>query len=1088
VRATLHFPVKPRSLRLSGGGTFRGVESDLARRKRLGFRTWFLPVLLLLAAGGFGFASLLLPSSGEKTVRAELLSLMDVCRPIAGRLAGQKVWAVSRNSCSLTANSLLPLYERASTAGTSLARSLADRGVLHLLGGQIDNAISDLERAAALQPSNPEIANDLAAAYLARGDSGHAYSLVQALGLTFKALDLAPESREARFNHALALNRLSLVPSAMKGWKETLEAESDPEWRSEIQRKLRALDHPDPQARFQSKLSHLFQPAETDLEAAVGKLIMEFPQSARSSAQNELLGGWADAYLRDDASAAERNLRLARLVGGALAQRSGEMSVADSVTAIDRAYQSTGVLGLLARGHLRYSRGVELYESLEPAAAAMELFRAQDLLNEGASPAALWSSFRLIGTDYYLGGGKSAEKRIEILLRSPHLSRYPALEGRLLWASGLIRLRAMELLASLADFEKALALFEALGERENVGALEYLLAENQQLLGEVERAWDHRLRALSALSPFRSSIRLNNLLLEASKALVQEERLREALSFQDEQLEVARSIGRRNTLVESLIFRGRLRSLVGELERAAEDFTEAQDQANGLDDIAIRARLLAESAVAQSQILLAKDPSAVVSPISEAIEFFEANHLLHNAVRAYFLRAQARLALADIPGADRDFTRGIEAHEAARSRLRGVPSFFTYLDRLDTPFDDVIRLHVEAGQWGRAWEFLERAKTDRGLGATGRIPALDDLCRRLRPNVVIFEYAVLPDRLLLWVLRRERVEFRSQPLARADLKALAESFVFAIRRDPAGDSYRKPAERLYDLLIGSASDLLNSGDRLVIVPDGPLVGVPFAALIDPNTGRFLLEDRVLSHAPSAAIYINAAEHGRAGLSPNPPALLVGNPAPARLPSGQLLESLRGASGEIERLSGLYHESRVLYGSEATREELVSQLDSVEVFHFAGHAQGSSRRPGEAFVVLAENDAGGPGILSAAEVLGLTFKNLRLVVFSSCESGVGGNTRDAGGAGLAASFVMRGVPAGVGALWKVQDNFSHQLLSVFHRNLAIGIPAAAALQEAQVACLTGMHRRHPSFWAAYQLVGELGVEGGGRSVREHLGRD
>jgi hypothetical protein len=44
---------------------------------------------------------------------------------------------------------------------------------------------------------------------------------------------------------------------------------------------------------------------------------------------------------------------------------------------------------------------------------------------------------------------------------------------------------------------------------------------------------------------------------------------------------------------------------------------------------------------------------------------------------------------------------------------------------------------------------------------------------------------------------------------------------------------------------------------VIIVPQGPIVGVPFEALIEPTSGGFLIDRRIVSYAPNASMAFEA---------------------------------------------------------------------------------------------------------------------------------------------------------------------------------------------------------------------------------------
>lgn len=68
-------------------------------------------------------------------------------------------------------------------------------------------------------------------------------------------------------------------------------------------------------------------------------------------------------------------------------------------------------------------------------------------------------------------------------------------------------------------------------------------------------------------------------------------------------------------------------------------------------------------------------------------------------------------------------------------------------------------------------------------------------------------------------------------------------------KDESDESNVKPLEMLFDMLISPALSKLTQ-EEIVIIPDGPLFKVPFAAMKVPNTGEFLSETKRIRLAPS----------------------------------------------------------------------------------------------------------------------------------------------------------------------------------------------------------------------------------------------
>src|SRR4029078_9978220 len=108
--------------------------------------------------------------------------------------------------------------------------------------------------------------------------------------------------------------------------------------------------------------------------------------------------------------------------------------------------------------------------------------------------------------------------------------------------------------------------------------------------------------------------------------------------------------------------------------------------------------------------------------------------------------------------------------------------------------------------------------------------------------------------------------------------------------------------RLFDLLVAPFASELSACGEIVVVRDRELARVPFAALWNRGTGRYVLQDYRVRTLPSAAFLVAAT--GAASPCSRSSALLIGNPkldaaSAARLPP------LPGAFREAEEVARHY---------------------------------------------------------------------------------------------------------------------------------------------------------------------------------------
>lgn len=278
------------------------------------------------------------------------------------------------------------------------------------------------------------------------------------------------------------------------------------------------------------------------------------------------------------------------------------------------------------------------------------------------------------------------------------------------------------------------------------------------------------------------------------------------------------------------------------------------------------------------------------------------------------------------------------------------------------------------------------------------------------------------------------------------------------------NAWRAPSRQLYDILIKPIEGRLAAEGTLVIVPDGPLRALPFAALMDPG-GTFLVQKTRLSIAP-------ALSYSQPGLDRTDRALQV--------VAASLQQEVALPAGTFSKLEGTSAEARVAAGvdqpgmrgrfiEDFRKADLDRALSGgrIDVLHLATHASFNGRS--DRSFIVANGEA-----IPLADLRGLISQNrtrgdeLDLLVLSACETAVGD---DQASMGLAGAAVQAGARSALASLWQVNDAGTVELMKNFYANYRAGKSKSEALREAQLALITsGDGYNDPNIWAAFTLLG------------------
>jgi CHAT domain-containing protein len=973
----------------------------------------------------------------------ELVSAADALprRLLEARLSGafeHKPLAIAQDAPTAHANPW-PLVRAAAAVKNAAVRTPSAEntraaGIAHLLLGEPAAALDALSAAileetkttdlpdAIANSHTAALLNDLAAALYTRGRTNAPADLVAALEAAERAWRIK-RIPEAGWNRALALEALALREEAQDAWNEYLAIEPSPEWASEGREHLVRLQEPR---------------AETGL------------RDIRAQCE-ESLTKWSKSVTKGDDASAANAIAAASLCASELARTSGDTFLAKSVQAIVSARPPAR--DALVRGHRLYAEGRAASRSQEMAVAAEKLLAAETDLRAGDSDFALRACLYAAMAQYHGGAPAGARETLQRCFAAPRPD-YPTLTADAAWARGLFSAAAGRYADALPAYQSALDLFTRTREWENVAALHNQLAIFYSLIGGHREAWEHRHTALELYSRFGlSPQRARVLLMDVARTAAADGFPLTAIRVQNAIVELAKRDADAFAVSNALQSRGRYFADAGIAAMARRDVEDAEAAVKKISDSAVRERASTNVRIARAYVIRRDDPATACALLEETIAHLRRieNPLLLPELYVDLARCQADQSL--FPAAARSIEEALAAVRTLNANAGRFEWRRSHLDSLRRVRQAAIGIVVDQKAYDRAFTVAEDfdAQLLRVSGATAHLPIT------VMRDAAIVKYAVLPRRLMIWVIR----DGRSTPLvvdvsSRA-LHADARAFLAGCAQgDSAAAAHA--GTRLHRYLIAPVAALLPR--TVVVVPDDFLATIPFAALADEHSRRYVVEDHMIAVARCAGC-VDWSVLGPRSTSLSRAMLAVGNPWPV----AQSLPPLPRAETEARSARERYPNGVLLTRSEATRQQFLRWLAKADVIHFAGHALVDPDHPDRSSLVLAGDD----GAVTAAEIASADARHLRLVVLSACNSGKG-RPSFGGPLTLADAFLRAGAKTVVATLWEVDDGGAQQLLEHFHEALQNGSTAAEALREAQLMTLQhGRTRGLVYGWATYQIV-------------------
>ncbi|HEX8736010.1 MAG TPA: CHAT domain-containing tetratricopeptide repeat protein [Pyrinomonadaceae bacterium] len=487
-------------------------------------------------------------------------------------------------------------------------------------------------------------------------------------------------------------------------------------------------------------------------------------------------------------------------------------------------------------------------------------------------------------------------------------------------------------------------------------------------------------------------------------------------------------------------------------------------------------------------------------------------------------RARARSLLETLAEASADIRQGVdpvllERERSVQQLLAGKSERLTRISNDERLKAQKPAAEKEVNELLAQYQDIQaqiRVKSPRYAALTQPVPSdLTQIQGLLDKDTVLLEYALGEERSYLWLVTQQSLKSYELPkrvLIEESANRLLETITIqnnapvsnnaeylkqqALVKQTRADFPRAAAELSKTLLGQIAAEI--EGRRLLIVGDGVLQYVPFAALPKPvpvngkmSAGEALTASSEIVSLPSAStlaalrreegarpprkpytktvavfadpvfdaddVRVSSVVKSSKAQSPTTTTLPEAQKPDSRVPPAEpenpvprpakevgmnnraVLRRLLASKDEAEAIRAVAPtgQTTLLMNFDASRERVMtSNLAEYRIVHFATHGLLNEENPELSGVVFSLVDKQGKPQNGFLRLHEIFNLSLpvEMVVLSACQTGLGKKIKGEGLVGLTRGFMYAGAPRVVASLWAVDDTATKELMRIFYQKM------------------------------------------------------
>ncbi len=291
---------------------------------------------------------------------------------------------------------------------------------------------------------------------------------------------------------------------------------------------------------------------------------------------------------------------------------------------------------------------------------------------------------------------------------------------------------------------------------------------------------------------------------------------------------------------------------------------------------------------------------------------------------------------------------------------------------------------------------------------------------------------------------------------------------------------------LYKALVAPIRPFLIS-DRLVISPDNFLSYLPFESFLtttDSGNGirynklKYLMYNLDISYTYSATLMAemiqrkNSSENSLIAFAPDyPEAIDIQSVMQSRQGNLGTLNDLPFARQEAQYVTSITG-GKLYINKDAKESVFKNESGKYDIIHLAMHTLLNDKDPMRSTLIFSHsNDSTEDGYLKTFEIYGIPLK-AKMVVLSSCNTGIGMLFSGEGILSLARGFIYSGSLSVIMSMWEIEDKSGTEIVKMFYDNLENGYSKSVSLKRARILFLKNADqlRSHPYYWSSMVVYG------------------